>query len=114
MRGLLGAVLALTVAALTVMSASFGAQAAGPSFNCKHAKKGAERMVCSSEELSALDLELVGLYGRTQIELPKWDALAAKKEQRDWLLDRDACGPAFECISNSYHERIQELRNWLH
>ena len=114
MRGLLGAVLALTVAALTVMSASFGAQAAGPSFNCKHAKKGAERMVCSSEELSVLDLELAGLYGRTQIELPKWDALAAKKEQRDWLLHRDACGPAFECILNSYHQRIQELRNWLH
>jgi uncharacterized protein len=65
MRGLLGAVLALTV-----MSASFGAQAAGPSFNCKHAKKGAERMVCSSEELSALDLELVGLYGRTQSNFP--------------------------------------------
>jgi uncharacterized protein len=39
---------------------------------------------------------------------------AAKKEQRDWLLDRDACGPAFECILNSYHQRIQELRNWLH
>ena len=53
MRGLLGAVLALMV-----MSAPFGAQAAGPSFSCKHAKKGAERMVCSSEELSALDLEL--------------------------------------------------------
>jgi uncharacterized protein len=70
MRGLLGAVLALTVAAFTVMSASFGAQAAGQSFNCKHGKKGAERMVCSSEELSALDLELAGLCGRTQIELP--------------------------------------------
>ena len=69
-------------------------------------------MVCSSEE--ALDLELAGLYGRTQIELPKWDALAAKKEQRDWLLDRYAFGPAFECILNSYHQRIQELRNWLH
>ena len=109
MRGLLGAVLALMV-----MSAPFGAQAAGPSFSCKHAKKGAERMVCSSEELSAFDLELAGLYGRTQIELPKWDARAAKKEQRDWLLDRDACGPAFECILNSYHQRIQELRNWLH
>jgi|GEM_PF-2564234 uncharacterized protein len=51
-------------------------------------------MVCSSEELSAFDLELAGLYGRTQIELPKWDARAAKKEQRDWLLDRDAWGPA--------------------
>ena len=77
-------------------------------------QEGAERMVCNSEELSALDLELAGLYGRTQIELPKWNALAAKKEQRDWLLDRDACGPAFECLLNSYHQRIKELRNWLH
>ena len=86
----LGAVLALTVAALTVMSASFGAQAAGPRFNCKHAKKGAERMVCSSEELSALDLELAGLYGRTQIELRKWDALSGE-ERAARLAARPRC-----------------------
>jgi uncharacterized protein len=70
-------------------------------------------MVCSSEELSALDLELAGLYQRTQIELPDWSARAAKKEQRDWLYERNACGPAFGCILSSYQQRIKELHDWL-
>jgi uncharacterized protein len=108
MRALFGAVLALTVVA-----GPGGALAGGPSFNCKYAAKAAERAVCGDPSLSALDLELAGLYFRTQSDLPKGDARAVKKEQRDWLDDRDACGASYRCLDATYRTRIQELRNWL-
>jgi uncharacterized protein len=90
------------------------AGAAGPSFNCKYAKKPAERAVCHDAELSALDLELAGLNNRAKLELAPGDGRAVKKEQRDWLLDRNACGASFGCLENSYRERIHELHAWLH
>lgn len=73
MRALFGAVLALTVVA-----GPGGALAGGPSFNCKYAAKAAERAVCGDPSLSALDLELAGLYFRTQSDLPKGDARAVR------------------------------------
>ena len=110
MRISFGSVLVLVAALVAIPGA---AQAGGPSFNCKYASKAAEYAICNSPTLSALDLELAGLYNQTQIALPKWDARAVKKEQRDWLLDRNACGGSYSCIVGAYRTRIQELRNWL-
>ena len=61
MRGLLGCSIGLDGGGLDGDVRFIRRSGRRPSFNCQHAKKGAERMVCSSEELSALDLELAGL-----------------------------------------------------
>lgn len=80
----------------------------GPSFNCKHSKTLTENLICSSKELSELDLNLVQTY-KNILNTRADDAPQLKEEQRNWRENtRNKCED-IECLIKVYNERISEL-----
>mgnify|MGYP002625337296 CR=1 FL=1 len=91
------------------------AQAASPSFDCAKAESSAEKLVCSDEQLAALDRETARLYGLAvkgpQVSGERKNHL--KAYQRGWIKGRDECWKAPDkraCVRDSYAIRIYELR----
>ncbi|MFL9987309.1 lysozyme inhibitor LprI family protein [Paraburkholderia sediminicola] len=78
-----------------------------PSFDCRKVTSGPERLICSSPQLSALDVELGQSYKR-QMELTD-NKKELKADQIEWRKkERDACSTA-ECIAQAYRSRIDDL-----
>lgn len=78
-----------------------------PSFDCSKALTGPERLICSNEELSSLDVQLMQAYKRARSTTPNKDSL--KAALIDWRKNqRDACSTA-ECMISAYKTRIQSL-----
>jgi uncharacterized protein len=78
-----------------------------PSFDCSKVTSGPERLICSSPQLSALDVELGQSYKR-QMELTD-SKKQLKADQIEWRKkERDACSTA-ECIAQAYRSRIDDL-----
>ena len=79
------------------------------SFNCEHARTKVEKLICDSEELSALDTKLDSAY---QLALSKFDPEDARRlllEQRTWLgRTRNACRDE-ACLERAYSQRIGEV-----
>ncbi|GEM_PF-4189664 len=61
-----------------------------------------EHTICADDNLSALDMKLVEVYGAVK---------ARRKDvaQRAWLKKRNACGNDAACIKKMYEERIESL-----
>lgn len=82
---------------------------ARPSFNCRYAKTGTEKMICGSPRLAARDREMASL----------WYALMARSDpatrdhlrrSRDAFLGRrERCGSE-ACVDSAYASRMAELR----
>jgi uncharacterized protein YecT (DUF1311 family) len=86
-------------------SASSGTFA--PSFDCKKASTGSERLICSNQQLASLDVQLMQAYRRARRSASNKDSLRAA--QIDWIKNqRDACSTA-ECMIGAYKTRIQSL-----
>ncbi|MEA3291330.1 MAG: MliC family protein [Pseudomonadota bacterium] len=91
--------------------------AAEPSFDCSKARKGAEGIVCTDDELAALDQKLSEVYA-TALKMYKESALESevkllKAEQRGWIKGRDECWKAQnerDCVEFDYRSRIAELQ----
>ncbi len=105
------AALAIALLALPVYSV-----AATPSFDCAKAGSSAEKAVCGSEDLAALDRETARLY-RLATKGPHMTAerlTHLKAVQRGWIKGRDDCwkfGDGLEpCIAQEYVSRIHSLR----
>ena len=80
-----------------------------PSFDCKKATSGQDRMVCEDRELSSLDVELNILYSKARENSSDKNIL--KAEQLDWFkYSRNSCSDA-SCLKNSYKKRIAQLSN---
>ena len=82
------------------------------SFNCKaaSAKKCPEKSICSSTDLSSLDVQVEKLYSKWRGALKTQDGVeAALDEQRYWLSVRDKCGCNEVCLIDAYDGRVQEL-----
>jgi hypothetical protein len=78
-----------------------------PSFSCAKAATGSEKLICSNQELSALDVEMARLY-RDALEVSS-NKEALRDEQRSWLrARRDRC-PDVGCMRQAYRERIAQL-----
>lgn len=81
---------------------------AGPSFNCRYARSGAEQMVCREPQLAAADRRLNDAFEQ---------AIAAgaprrmlRLEQDDWLQIReDAARMSPRAVGQIYEQRIGEL-----
>lgn len=91
------------------------AKAASPSFDCSKAESSAEKLVCSDEQLAALDRETARLYklavNGKQVSAERKNQL--KAYQRGWIKGRDECWKAPDkraCVRDSYAIRIYELR----
>lgn len=78
-----------------------------PSFDCAKALTGSERLICSNQQLSLLDVQLTQAYRRAMSRTPDKHALKAaliawRKNQRD------ACSTA-ACMASAYKAQIQSL-----
>ncbi|MCK7614707.1 MliC family protein [Roseibium sediminicola] len=111
----LGIVLATLFAALFWSSASLAAE---PAFDCAKAESSAEKLICSNDELAALDRKLAEIYGGAVDVVKSLDAGAdealntLKAYQRGWVKGRDECWKGEDelaCLKATYERRIAEL-----
>lgn len=96
----------------------------GPSFNCRYAKTPDEIWICRSPELSMYDRNMAELYFKQMQPLTaaeQRDLATTKRdyrsmqrqwkaEQARWLKQRRACGYNYDCIFDSYQQRIAALK----
>lgn len=84
-----------------------GAMTFSPSFDCAKASSGAERMICSNQELAQADVALTQAYKAALSKSPNKAAL--KKEQGNWIrTKRDACSDAASMLK-VYQDRTTQL-----
>lgn len=67
-----------------------------PSFDCARAGNPAERAICGSAELAALDQRLADVYRLTLDEVANPEAV--RTEQKDWIAKRNRCGGDETCL----------------
>ena len=84
--------------------------AGAQSFDCRDSAHRAERAVCGSDRLSALDVQLNALYQRV---IAKASGARGREQvrayQRDFLAARNACGKDSGCIADAYQDQISVL-----
>ena len=80
-----------------------------PSFDCEKATYQSEKIVCSSEDLSALDVKMTNKYKMVAELMSEGDKLALRKQQNHWLrVIREQCSD-ISCMKTVYENRINEL-----
>lgn len=78
------------------------------SFSCSKAKYEAERIICSSEDLRALDAKMTARYQRAIATTP--DPVRLREEQRYWISEvRNNCQTR-KCLYGTYETRIEDLQ----
>ena len=78
-----------------------------PSFDCAKAGNPAERLICSSKELSDADVRMASAYRQTLASSKDKDRL--RKEQNAWRTGRrDVCADT-RCMLGAYQDRLAEL-----
>lgn len=108
-----------SIAAAIALAAGISAAqqpAAAASFSCMAYEdlNAAERTICDSHRLGALDERLDSWYRRAKIRAGYFDQTAwLRDEQRAWLAGRNACGADVRCLMRAYHRRIRTLRNYV-
>jgi uncharacterized protein len=89
-----------------VLLALFSTLAHSASFDCKKASAPVERLICSDQDLSALDNTMAELF---TLEVESTEASTAmKKAQKTWLSARNTCRYV-ECAKLQYEARLQVL-----
>lgn len=92
--------------------------AAEPAFDCAKAESSAEKLICSNDELAALDRDLANVYGEAVDAVRSLDAGAdealdeLKTYQRGWVKGRDECWKSddmLSCLRAIYQYRVAEL-----
>ena len=79
-----------------------------PGFDCAKASSNAEKLICKSTEVSALDKELSETYADILKNVNNKNDY--KKAQSSWIKEkRDKCGDEI-CLKNVYSQRLQELK----
>ncbi len=109
----------LAAAALTAALIGHGmppAAAANPSFACTGSLSATEKVICSDEELAALDRAVAAAYRSKFDGLPVESADALDEvvkslviTQKAWLAHRNSCGADRRCIYNAYVTRKAAL-----
>jgi uncharacterized protein len=88
--------------------------AAKPSFNCGKATHEIEQLICSDDELAALDVSLTNLYKTLLKNTPSAAQKRLKAEQSGWVKGRNDCWKATDkraCTKGEYEARINELKD---
>lgn len=79
------------------------------SFDCTARLNETETEICNDDELSALDI-LVSKAYREAPDIAGWMTTDELKiTQREWLLNRNACGDKITCIRDQYVRRLKNL-----
>jgi len=105
----------LGAAATLATALSFMPPASAASFECvDDSLNPAERRICETPALGALDERLDSWYLRALVRAGYFDQTEeVRSEQRAWLESRDACGTSRWCIRRHYRERIEALKNYV-
>jgi uncharacterized protein len=105
------ATIAIHTAALAalLMCQSMSPAAAAPSFACTGNLLPAEAVICSDDNLSALDRTLAADYKREFDSLSASQRTALENAEKAWIAERNSCGTNKSCISNAYQVRIGAL-----
>ena len=88
--------------------------AAKPSFNCSKATHEIEQLICSDDELAALDVSLNNLYKAVLKNTPAAAQKRLKSEQIGWSKGKNDCWKADDkraCVKGAYETRINELKD---
>jgi len=108
MRGMAG----LMLLALLGTTSMPPAHAAAPSFDCAKAGNWAEKEICKSDELAALDAWFAPLYGQVAQRLAGKDGDALKARRKAWLKSRNDCkaeADGIACLKARYQEFTADL-----
>jgi uncharacterized protein len=105
---------ALASIAGAFMLTSVGAASAAPSWcSTQQTFDQAEKTICATQSLWALDTELNDTYEGAEYMLTHAGGAqvpALKSSQAQWLTDvRNPCGNSVVCLTNAYHARIDVL-----
>lgn len=101
---------------IALIAIDLRAEAAQPSFDCAKAGNWAEKQICKSDDLAALDAWFGPLYGQVAQRLPKADADALRAQRKAWLKTRNACKDDKDgvgCLTARYREIIADLEQRL-
>ena len=82
---------------------------ARPSFNCRHARTGTEKMVCSSPRLAARDREMASLWYALMADSDPATRSHLRRSRDAFLQRRERCGSE-SCVGAAYASRMAELR----
>ena len=108
MRGMAGFMLLVLLSAIAMVPA----HAAAPSFDCAKAVNWAEKEICKSDELAALDAWFAPLYAQVAQRLSGKDADALKARRKVWLKSRNDCKAEADgtaCLKARYREFTTDL-----
>jgi uncharacterized protein len=106
---------ALAIAGALALGAFSSAPASAASYSCMpDTLNAAERRVCDSPRLSALDERLDHWYRRALVRAGYFDQTAeVRAAQRNWIARRNACGANSWCLWRVYARRVNQLRNYV-
>jgi uncharacterized protein len=105
--------LSITALAAALIVPLVASEADAASFNCRTARLDAEKAVCTGPILSRLDEDLAYWYGKAKERARYFDQTAwLRSSQRDWLVERNACGWNRACLRWVYRDRIAWLRSY--
>ena len=81
---------------------------AKPSFNCRYARTGGEKAICSNARLASLDRQMASQYYRAVASGDARQRQLLASTRNDFLRRRDRCQTE-ACIAASYRERMREI-----
>ncbi len=84
------------------------AAAVPPSFDCATADRDVLRLVCNIPQLAAADARIAAAYDAALAKAS--DAAALKRDQRQWLADRDRMPADPRVLAQFYAQRINQLK----
>lgn len=90
-----------------------GGSARAEDFDCKSAKRAAEKTVCAHDYLRRLDDRTATLYGLLWARLNDMNREGLHDHQVAFLERRNACGGSEHCVAKTYRTQIGELSEQL-
>jgi hypothetical protein len=81
-----------------------------PSFDCRLATRQAEKIICGSEQLSALDVENAAIFNAIKRSLKDEAQERFETERQLWVASRNSCGDE-ACVRKKFDERIAHLNS---
>lgn len=82
---------------------------ARPSFNCRYARTGTEKMICGSPRLAARDREMASLWYALMADADPATRGHLRRSRDAFLGRRERCGSE-SCVDSAYASRMAELR----
>ena len=80
-----------------------------PSFNCRHAKTGTEKLICASPRLAAQDRQMASLWYDLMAGADPATRGHLRRSRDAFLARREQCRSE-ACVSSAYASRMAELR----